>query len=121
MFFVKALDETDDDQTDIASLFDSLKHDLSKMMDGHESFLKQRNDMAKTFNLLNIGELSHDASSAKSNNIQKLTRDSQICIDTLKQQEIIGENFVLNSFKLFHLLIEYEKKLKDDMEQNSEK
>ena len=87
----------------------------------HESLLKHKELIAKTFNRIQIDELSKYDLSISSQKVQNLNKDSQLCIDTLAQQEKISETFVFNSFKLYNMLNRYEKKLKRDAEQISKK
>ena len=111
------LNETEEHLKDFESLFDVLKKNLKKMSDTHQSLLKHKERIAKTFNCMQKDELSRDDLLINSLRIQNLNKDSQLCIETLIQQERICEDFVLNSFKLYDMLNKYEKKLRLDSEQ----
>jgi hypothetical protein len=111
------LSETEEHLKDFEILFGVLKKNLKKMSDTHQSLLKHKERIAKTFNCIKIDELIKDDLLVNSQRIKNLNKDSQLCIETLIQQESLGEDFVLNSFKLYDMLNKYEKKLMLDSEQ----
>ena len=106
---------------DILPLFDSLKDNLKKLSTSHETALKHKKNIAKTFNKLQTNGQLSNAAFLDDYKIQCLNIDSVKFFNILGEHESLSQNFIINSYKLFNMLINYEKKLQKKSPNSFEK
>ena len=107
--------------SNFSPLFDSLKENLNKLSVLRESALKHKKNIAKTLNNLQTnGNLSNEAF-LEDYSIQRLNIDSSKIFKILSEHESLSQHFILNSHKLFKMLINYDKNLQKRSPKNFEK